>query len=137
MNKLLLIFAFCPPLRHLELTSAYGCRLHPLTGRYRFHAGIDLRAHQDTVFAVLPGRITFAGYDAVTGEHIRLASGDFNFLYGHLSEVFVQVGDSVAACRPLGLTGSSGHATGEHLHFSVRYQQKPVNPLTFFRDLAR
>ncbi|WP_426584205.1 M23 family metallopeptidase [Mucilaginibacter sp. R-33] len=137
MNKLLLVFAFCLPLRHLALTSGYGYRMHPLTGQYRFHAGIDLRANQDTVFAVLPGHITFAGYDAVTGAHIRLSSGDFSFLYGHLSQVFVLAGDSVPACRPLGITGSSGRVSGEHLHFSVSYQQKPVNPLAFLRDLTR
>ena len=136
MNKWIWIAACCLPLRHLSLTSPYGIRLHPVTGQFRFHSGIDLRARQDTVFAVIPGRIGYVGYDPVTGVHIRLSSGGFGILYGHLSLVFVLPGDSVNACTPLGVTGSSGRVTGEHLHFSVSYRQAPVNPLRFLRGLT-
>lgn len=131
MNKLLLVAACCLPLRQLSLTSGYGYRIHPITGLLRFHAGIDLRARQDTVFPVMPGRVGYVGYDRVTGVHIRFYSGDFAMLYGHLSQVFVLPGDSVNACTPLGVTGSSGRVTGEHLHFSVSYRQVSVNPLLF------
>jgi len=123
------------PLRHLALTSGYGYRIHPVTRRFSFHSGIDLRARNDTVFAVMPGRIAFVDFDPVTGVHIRLCSGDFIFLYGHLSQIFVLAGDSVNSCTPLGITGSSGRVTGEHLHFSVSYRQVPVNPLHFLRGL--
>jgi murein DD-endopeptidase MepM/ murein hydrolase activator NlpD len=109
--------------------------VNPVTGRFGFHAGIDLRARQDTVFAVMPGRVEFVGYDPLTGVHIRLCSGDFTFLYGHLSQVFVLAGDSVEACTPLGVSGHSGRVTGEHLHFSVSYRLVPVNPLHFLRGL--
>lgn len=125
------------PLRHLALTSGYGYRVHPVTGQYCFHAGIDLRARQDTAFSVMSGRIDFVGYDPVTGVHIRVCSSDFAFLYGHLSQVFVTPGDSVNSCTPLGVTGSSGRVTGEHLHFSVSYKQVPVNPLLFLRELNK
>ncbi|WPU96453.1 M23 family metallopeptidase [Mucilaginibacter sabulilitoris] len=123
------------PLRYLVLTSGYGYRVHPVTGRFCFHSGIDLRARHDTVFAVMPGRIAFTGYDRVTGVYIRLASRDFTLLYGHLSQVFVLAGDSVNSGTPLGITGSSGRVTGEHLHFSASYRQVPVNPLLFLRGL--
>jgi murein DD-endopeptidase MepM/ murein hydrolase activator NlpD len=83
----------------------------------------------------MPGRIAFVGFDPVTGVHIRLCSGDFIFLYGHLSQIFVLAGDSVNSFTPLGITGSSGRVTGEHLHFSVSYRQVPVNPLHFLRGL--
>ena len=135
MNKFLLLAACCLPLRHLSLTSGYGYRTHPVTGRFSFHAGIDLHARNDTVFAVIPGHIDYVGYDPLTGVHIRLVSGDFCFLYGHLSRVFVLAGDSVGACSPLGITGFSGRVTGEHLHFGVSYRQAPVNPLLFLRGL--
>jgi len=125
------------PLRHLVLTSGYGYRVHPVTGRFCFHSGIDLRARHDTVFAVMSGRIDFVGYDPLTGVHIRLCSGDFTFLYGHLSQVFVLAGDSVGSCSPLGVTGSSGRVTGEHLHFSVSYRNAPMNPLRFLQLLSR
>lgn len=117
------------------MTSGYGYRVHPITGEYRFHAGIDLRTRQDTVFSVLPGRVAFVGYDQVTGVYIRMRTGYFSLLFGHLSQVFVLPGDSVSACIPLGVTGSSGRVTGEHLHFSVTYRQRPVNPLHFLRSL--
>jgi len=136
MIKFLCCCLLALPLRHLELTSRYGYRLHPITGQFRFHAGIDLRARRDTVFAVMPGRIDFVGYDPVTGVHIRLITGHFTVLYGHLSQVFVLAGDSVNSCMPLGVTGSSGRVTGEHLHFSVSFRQVPVNPLLFLRGLT-
>jgi murein DD-endopeptidase MepM/ murein hydrolase activator NlpD len=135
MNKFFLLCCCCLPLRQLSLTSGYGYRIHPISGLLRFHVGIDLRSRQDTVFAVMPGRIDFVSYDPVTGVHIRLCSGDFTLLYGHLSQVFVLTGDSVEACSPLGVTGNSGRVTGEHLHFSVTYRQAPVNPLHFLRGL--
>ena len=135
MNKWIWMVACCLPLRHLSLTSPFGFRVHPVTGQFRFHSGIDLRARQDTVFAVVPGRIDYVGYDPVTGVHIRLCSGGFTIIYGHLSQVFVLAGDSVNACTPLGVTGSSGRVTGEHLHFSVSFRQVTVNPLSFLRGL--
>ncbi|TSJ44399.1 M23 family metallopeptidase [Mucilaginibacter corticis] len=135
MNRVIWLAVCCLPLHHLTLTSGYGYRLHPVTGKIRYHDGIDLRAHRDTIFAVMPGRIAAVEYDHLTGVHIRLRSGEFAFLYGHLSQVFVLPGDSVEAATPLGLTGSSGRVTGEHLHFSVSFRQVPVNPLLFLRGL--
>src|ERR1700744_3684217 len=105
------VLLLCLPLKHLSLTSGYGYRVHPVTGKYTFHSGIDLRASHDTVFAVMGGRIAFMGYNAITGVHIRLNSGDFEFLYGHLSQVFVLAGDSVQAGSPLGVSGASGRVT--------------------------
>lgn len=121
----------------MAITSGYGYRVHPVTGRFCFHSGVDLKARHDTVFAVMPGRIDFVGYNRLTGVHIRLTSGDFTLLYGHLSQVFVLAGDSVNSCTPLGITGSSGRVTGEHLHFSVSYRQVPVNPVLFLNGLLR
>lgn len=77
MNKLLLIVAFCLPLRHLSQTSGFGYRIHPLTGKYRLHTGVDLRACRDTVFAVLDGTISDVGYDRLLGIYIRLDHGEF------------------------------------------------------------
>nr|WP_294791034.1 M23 family metallopeptidase [uncultured Mucilaginibacter sp.] len=119
----------------MSLTSRYGYRVHPLTGKIRFHSGIDLRARADTVFAVMPGHVDFVGYDEFLGVHIRVASSDFTFLYGHLSQVFVLPRDSVFAGTSIAVSGLTGRVTGEHLHFSVAYRQVPVNPLLFLSDL--
>ena len=132
MNKLLLLCGFCClPLKQLHITSAYGYRLHPLTGRVRFHSGIDLRANADTVFAVLPGTISITGFDPSLGVYIRMTAGDFELTYGHLSRIFVLPGDTIPAALPLAITGSTGRVTGEHLHFSIRFRQRRVDPLKF------
>jgi murein DD-endopeptidase MepM/ murein hydrolase activator NlpD len=132
MSKLLLACCiFCLPLRHLQITSSYGYRVHPINGRYQFHKGIDLRARSDTVFAVLPGTVMTAAYDDLLGLFVRLDHGDFQTLYGHLSQVFVMAGDSVSAGDPIGVSGSSGAVTGEHLHFAVSYHHSAINPIQF------
>jgi len=136
MNRFLLFAVWCLPLRHLMLTSGFGYRIHPVTGNYAFHSGIDLRARNDTVFSVLEGRVMFVGYDGITGIHIRVKSGDFELLYGHLSQVYFLAGDSVNSGTPLGITGVSGRVTGEHLHFGVRYRQLSINPLQFLNSLS-
>jgi len=132
MTKILLACCLvCLPLHHLKINSGYGYRVHPLTGRRQFHKGIDLRARSDTVFAVLSGKVMAANYDPLLGFYIRLAHGDFQTLYGHLSQVFVLAGDSVRACNALGVSGASGAATGEHLHFAVTYRRSAIDPLKF------
>ena len=137
MTRLLILCCCCLPLRHLSLSSAYGYRVHPLTGKVRFHSGIDLRARADTVFTVISGQVDFIGYDKFLGVHIRVVSSDFTFLYGHLSQVFVLPGDALVAGMPVAVSGSTGRVTGEHLHFSVLYRQRPVNPLLFLSDLMK
>jgi len=126
----------CLPLRHMRLTSGYGYRLHPLTGRFQFHQGIDLRARSDTVFAVLAGKVLTSAYDPALGFYIRLSHGDFETLYGHLSQIFVLAGDSVSASDAVGITGASGLVTGEHLHFAVSYRHKAIDPLKFLTLLT-
>jgi len=132
MNKLILLAGMlCMPLRHLSLSSPYGYRVHPITGRYAFHAGVDLRARHDTVFAVLDAVVSTVGYDHLLGLFIRLDHGEFETSYGHLSQVFVTGTDSVSAGEPLGITGVSGRVTGEHLHFSVQFHNRYIDPLSF------
>src|ERR1700722_12294274 len=109
------------PLRHLSVTSPFGYRIHPVTGKYTLHAGIDFRARGDTVYAVLPGVVEAEGFDPYLGIFIRLRNGDFQTIYGHLSQLFVFKGDTVTSETQLGITGSTGRVTGEHLHFEVRF----------------
>jgi murein DD-endopeptidase MepM/ murein hydrolase activator NlpD len=136
MNKLVMLCCLCLPLRHLQVTSPYGYRVHPVTGKYSFHAGIDLRAKDDTVYAVLPGTVINAGFDPLLGFFIRLEHGEFQTTYGHLSQVFVLAGDSVNSAFALGITGSTGRVTGEHLHFAVQYHQHYIDPLHFLLLIA-
>jgi murein DD-endopeptidase MepM/ murein hydrolase activator NlpD len=124
----------CLPLRNLSPTSPFGFRIHPVTGKYAFHAGIDLRARSDTVFAVLPGSIEF-GYNPFLGVYLILTDGDLQIIYGHLSQVFVVTGDSVTPGMPMAVTGATGRVTGEHLHFAVRYGRRYIDPLLFLHAL--
>jgi murein DD-endopeptidase MepM/ murein hydrolase activator NlpD len=125
----------CLPLKHICLTSPYGYRTHPVTGRYSFHAGIDLRARSDTVYAILPGTVERIGYDPFLGLYIKLAHPNFTTIYGHLSQVFVFQADSVCAGNAIGLSGHSGRTTGEHLHFAVQYHGRYINPLKFLINI--
>jgi murein DD-endopeptidase MepM/ murein hydrolase activator NlpD len=106
------------------ITSAFGWRQHPISGDRRFHSGTDLGASQGMpVLAAATGRVTGAksmgGYGlAVTIEH----DGRHETLYGHLSELMVRSGEMVRSGQVIGLVGSTGSATGPHLHFELRRQ---------------
>ena len=135
MNKLFLLLA-CLPLRQVQLTSGFGYRIHPVTGKYAFHSGIDLRARGDTVFAVLPGHVSVVNYDPLLGIYIRLDHGELESCYGHLSDVLVLPGDSVVAGSPIAISGMTGRVTGEHLHFSMRLGGRYIDPLEFLKILT-
>ena len=123
------------PLKSLQVTSAFGYRIHPLTGKYAFHNGVDLRAKHDTVFAIMSGLVFTAGYDREIGVHIVIRHGEYESIYGHLSSVFVTPRDSVLVGQPIGITGATGAVTGEHLHFAIRHGRQYINPLQFLYGL--
>lgn len=127
----LILVSCCLPLRHLRVNSGFGGRVHPVSGKYRFHAGVDLKARSDTVFAIASGLVIAAGYDHRLGYYIRIAHGELESLYGHLSVIGVSPGDSVAVAEQIGLTGATGQVTGEHLHFALSYQHHSIDPLAF------
>lgn len=118
------------PLRHLSVTSGFGYRIHPVTGCYDFHAGVDLKARHDTVYAVTGGLVS-AGYNSFLGNYIRVSSGDLQIVYGHLSQIFLLSGDSVSINNAIAITGATGRVTGEHLHFAVSWRGRYINPLQF------
>jgi murein DD-endopeptidase MepM/ murein hydrolase activator NlpD len=131
MKILLACCLVCLPLKNLHITSSFGYRIHPVTGKYAFHAGVDLKAKQDTVFAIMDGIVTDTGYNSFLGIYIRLDHGDLKSSYGHLSQVFVRSGDLVIEGEPIGITGATGRVTGEHLHFSIQYKRQYIDPLKF------
>lgn len=125
------------PLDSLQISSPYGVRIHPLEGQKHFHRGVDLRASADTVKAILKGEVICCGYDQHLGYFIRIRHGPIESLYGHLSMYFVQSSDRVNAGQPIGVTGNTGRSTGEHLHFSIFRDGKPVNPLGFLATVLQ
>lgn len=130
-----LIAIVCLPLRNLQVTSGFGFRIHPLTGKEVFHEGVDLRARQDTVVAVLDGFVSTACYDPVIGLHVGIDHGTVSSVYGHLSQIFVIPRDPVFAGQAIGITGSTGKVTGEHLHFAIRYGRRFIDPIQFLYGL--
>ena len=119
------------PLRYLTLTSPFGYRKHPVTGIECIHAGVDLRANYDTVFAVISSHVSAIGYNPALGLFIKITNGPFCITYGHLSECFVGKGDSVAVACPLGVSGATGRVTGPHLHFALQFHRRYIDPLAF------
>lgn len=106
----------------LTILATFGERAHPITGMVASHHGVDLAAEEGTpVLAAADGTVAKAEYGAVYGHHALLTHADGSTsLYGHLSALSVEAGQTVAAGEELGRTGQSGWATGPHLHFELR-----------------
>ena len=119
---------FCAPLDSLVVTSAYGYRSDPFTGKRKFHAGTDYRTASENVYAMMPGRIRKIGYDKRLGNYITIDHGDIRVTYAHLHTVVGDKGDVVKAGQSVGISGNTGRSTGEHLHVSIRYKKEVVDP---------
>ena len=123
------------PLKQGIMTSAYGYRVSPISGQWKFHAGVDLAAPAGSnVFSCLPGKITVAKYDSVYGNYILITHyNGYSTLYAHLSAILVKVGDKVDGGKIIGKVGTTGASTGPHLHFEVRKNGKTENPATLIK----
>jgi murein DD-endopeptidase MepM/ murein hydrolase activator NlpD len=116
-GNLRLIFPLTIP---APITSAFGWRIHPISGDQRFHSGTDLGAPMGTpVLAAYAGRVAIADFLGGYGLSVTLDhnQGTQQTLYGHLSEVFVKPGEVVKQGDVIGRVGSTGNSTGPHLHF--------------------
>ena len=130
-----------PPLEGARLSSVFGRRRHPVLGDVRMHTGVDYAAPKGTlVQATAPGRISYVGRRGGYGRVVEIAHGtDTMTRFAHLSAVEdgLEVGDRVAAGDPIGRVGSTGMATGPNLHYEVRVEGRPVDPLGDERFVAR
>lgn len=112
-------------------SSAFGNRIHPITGKSRFHAGIDIAAATGTpVYSAASGVVTgYTGNRGGYGNVVEIDHGDgLKTRYAHLSKIGVEVGQVIAQGILIGAVGSTGRSTGPHLHFETRKKGKPVNP---------
>ena len=115
------------------VTSGYGNRLHPILGVYRLHSGIDLGStHGQPVHAARAGVVITAGAWGGYGNTVVIDhGGGVSSLYAHLSQVTVSPGDLVRPLDRVGNIGSTGLSTGPHLHFEIRLNGTPVDPLGY------
>ena len=116
-----------------RITSPYGMRV--ISGRKDFHAGIDIGGPTGTnIVAAESGRVSYAGYMRGYGNVIILShDGGYSTVYGHNSVNLVRKGQYVKRGSIIAKLGSTGNATGPHLHFEIRVSGKPVNPLSYLK----
>ena len=121
------------PLRNIKITSPFGYRTDPFTGKRTMHNGVDLAARSAVVYSMLDGTVEKTGYDSRSGNFVTLRHGDFRISYCHLSQILATKGQSVLAGFPVGITGSTGRSTGEHLHITAKYKGKAFNPMVLLK----
>ncbi len=113
------------------ITSAFGYRIHPITGEEKLHGGIDMGGSlNDPVFAAENGEIVETGFDSVYGNYIKIRHGaEFETFYAHCSSVNVKAGDVVNKGDVIGRLGRTGSATGVCLHFEIFKNGERIDPL--------
>lgn len=129
--------ASSPPLINKPtISSDFGMRLDPFSGLWQEHRGIDLMAKFGApILATNSGRISFAGFLPRYGNMVEIDHGDgFVTRYGHAEKVLVKTGDFVQASQTIAHVGSSGKATGPHLHFEVIQHNALINPRNFLGE---
>ena len=121
------------PVDVIQLSSSYGMRSDPFTGRAKRHAGIDIPGAIGTpIYATADGVAEHAGWMNGYGNLVELNHGrGLETRYGHMSRLAINPGDHVTRGQVIGYMGSTGRSTGSHLHYEVRIDGAPVNPLPF------
>ncbi len=136
LKEILMGVAFTPigyPANYI-INSTFGYRSDPVKrGRVEFHPGLDFKGRRgDAVKSTADGKVILAGWFQGYGKCIRIRhKNNLETLYGHLSKINVKEGQVVYTGQVIGRVGSTGHSTGNHLHYEVRKNGKPVNPRKF------
>ena len=124
------------PVSSFSLSSDFGIRKHPLTGKSHFHTGVDLMSESgdDKVYAVKPGVVVMSELHPQYGNTVVVRhSNGVESLYAHMAQLLVKVGDKVTTDNVLGYIGNTGFSTGKHLHFEILVGGYPVNPQKVIR----
>jgi murein DD-endopeptidase MepM/ murein hydrolase activator NlpD len=116
-----------------QVTSPFGWRKHPIFGVRRFHTGVDLAGpNHAAIRAADSGNVLYTGWYGGYGKVVIVSHGKgVATLYAHLCKVATNSGDNVSKGDVIGYEGTTGFSTGPHLHFEVRYNGMPNNPLNY------
>jgi murein DD-endopeptidase MepM/ murein hydrolase activator NlpD len=117
----------------IRIVSKFGYRRHPIWGRLDLHTGIDIAApFGKPIMCADSGEVIYSGWWDGYGKAVVIDHGrGYTTVYGHMSRILVDTGQKTGKNQVIGLVGSTGFSTGPHLHFEIRYNGKPVNPLPF------
>lgn len=124
---------FIRPVSGGYISCPYGYRIHPITGAYSFHNGVDIAVGAGTpIKASASGKVTVASYTYVWGNYVTINHGNgFSTLYAHMTNYIVGYGQYVSQGQVIGYVGSTGYSTGNHLHFTIYYNGSTVNPMNY------
>ena len=124
------------PIEQMSLSSSYGMRVHPITGKLARHNGVDIPApYGPPIYATADGIVGRAQRLGGYGNYVEIEHGNaIETRYGHMSSFVVQPGQQVKKGDVIGYVGSTGRSTGNHLHYEVRIDGEPVNPMPFVRS---
>lgn len=116
-----------------HLNSGYGYRDHPINGHYQFHGGVDIGGQNgDPIVAFAAGTVEYIGEDDSYGLYFQIDHGNgVKSFYAHCSKVLVSKGQTVALGEKVAEIGSSGSATGPHLHLELKYNKMHLNPIYY------
>lgn len=119
------------PMQNSILTSRYGMRRHPISGKREAHQGIDLVSYTNSeVHSAAPGVVKTAGINGGLGKAVTIDHGNnVTTVFAHLSKIHVKPGDKIELGQVIGIMGNTGNSTAKHLHYEVRIDGKPIDPL--------
>jgi murein DD-endopeptidase MepM/ murein hydrolase activator NlpD len=135
--KLLRLIPSGSPIEYHGITSKFGYRTHPTLHKREFHRGSDMKAKLNTpVYAPADGVVEWAGYHKKSGfGYLVILQHNYGFktYYAHLKKVAVKSGTFVKKGDLIAYTGNSGMSNGPHLHYEIRFLQRPLNPFWFIK----
>jgi murein DD-endopeptidase MepM/ murein hydrolase activator NlpD len=133
LEKLTKALPLSQPMKNYYISSGFGSRIDPITNRLTPHRGLDfVGSPREKVISPSPGKVILARWFSDYGNAIVIDHGyGVTTRYGHLSKIKVVEGERIKEGKVIGLQGSTGRSTGNHLHYEVRYRNVPLNPKRF------
>jgi murein DD-endopeptidase MepM/ murein hydrolase activator NlpD len=135
MQKVMDVIPLDPPAKNARISSGFGRRIDPFRARFAMHTGLDYVGPDGTkVLATNDGTVTYAGFFSAYGNAVDIDHGlGITTRYGHLRRFSVRPGQKVKKGDVIGIQGSTGRSTGSHIHYEVRYYDRPLNPMKFIQ----